>query len=117
MAQGAATADPLRLGLVTDSLGRLIGANGNATRNLYYLGPLLRARDWESTAASELRAHSLRLARHLCVARPEVLADTGAGFCRQQRQHPGNSEGAGVRGAAVLLSHAGGACAPCTRTP
>jgi uncharacterized NAD(P)/FAD-binding protein YdhS len=77
LAQGVATADPLRLGLVTDSIGRLIGANGNATRNLYYLGPLLRARDWESTAASELRGHAQRLARHLSLERPEVPAGIG----------------------------------------
>jgi hypothetical protein len=54
-----------------DSLGRLIGANGHSTRHLYYVGPLLRARDWESTAAAELRLHAQRLARHLCVVRPE----------------------------------------------
>ncbi len=77
LAQGMATPDPLRLGLVTDSLGRLIGANGNATRGLYYLGPLLRARDWESTAAAELRVHAQRLARHLAVGRPEVAVGIG----------------------------------------
>ncbi len=73
LAQGVAVADPLRLGLVTDSLGRLIGAQGEPARNLYYLGPLLRARDWESTAASELRVHALALARHLRAPRRGAL--------------------------------------------
>jgi uncharacterized NAD(P)/FAD-binding protein YdhS len=78
LAQGIATCDPLRLGLVTDHLGRLVGAHGRPTHNLYYLGPLLRARDWESTAASELRVHALQLARHLCAARPVADSDRSA---------------------------------------
>jgi uncharacterized NAD(P)/FAD-binding protein YdhS len=75
LAQGVATPDPLHLGLATDSLGRLIGAHGNAARNLYYVGPLLRARDWESTAVCELRVHVQRLARHLSSVRPEAAGE------------------------------------------
>ena len=78
LAQGVATPDPLHLGLATDSLGRLIGVSGNTTRDLYYVGPLLRARDWESTAASELRLHAVRLARHLCAARAEDFGGMAA---------------------------------------
>jgi uncharacterized NAD(P)/FAD-binding protein YdhS len=35
---------------------------------LYYIGPWLRARDWEATAVPELREHAARLARRLCTA-------------------------------------------------
>jgi uncharacterized NAD(P)/FAD-binding protein YdhS len=70
LSQGLATPDPLRLGLMTDDIGRLVSANGEVTRNLYYVGPLLRARDWESTAVAELRHQALRLARHLASIQP-----------------------------------------------
>lgn len=77
LAQGLASADPLRLGVTADHLGRLIGASGRPTPNLYYAGPLLRARDWESTAAAELRVHVQRLAEHLTAARAGVSRDIG----------------------------------------
>ncbi|HEY2808981.1 MAG TPA: FAD/NAD(P)-binding protein [Steroidobacteraceae bacterium] len=77
LAQGLVSADPLHLGLVTDSLGRLIGASGSATPNLYYAGPLLRARDWESTAAAELRVHAQRLAQHLSATHAGIAHDIG----------------------------------------
>jgi uncharacterized NAD(P)/FAD-binding protein YdhS len=89
LAQGVATPDRLHLGLATDHLGRLIGAHGNVTRDLYYVGPLLRARDWESTAVTELRVHVQRLARHLSVVRPEAAADiTTTPFTRAEAAPP-----------------------------
>jgi uncharacterized NAD(P)/FAD-binding protein YdhS len=74
LSQGQATPDPLRLGLVTDDIGRLVSANGEVTGNLYYVGPLLRARDWENTAVAELRHQALRLARHLAAMQPAPSA-------------------------------------------
>jgi uncharacterized NAD(P)/FAD-binding protein YdhS len=74
LSQGLATPDALRLGLKTDDIGRLVSANGGVTRNLYYVGPLLRARDWESTAVTELRNQALRLARHLAALHPAPSA-------------------------------------------
>jgi uncharacterized NAD(P)/FAD-binding protein YdhS len=64
-AQGLALRDPLGLGLVTDEIGALVDIAGRAASNIYYLGPMLRARFWETTAVTELRAHAARLARHL----------------------------------------------------
>jgi uncharacterized NAD(P)/FAD-binding protein YdhS len=65
LAQGMATADPLNLGLLTAEFGALVDASGSTTRNLYYIGPMLRAKYWESTAVPELRVHAEQLARHL----------------------------------------------------
>jgi len=65
LAQGVATADPLNLGLLTAEFGALVDASGNTARNLYYIGPMLRAKYWESTAVPELRLHAEQLARHL----------------------------------------------------
>jgi uncharacterized NAD(P)/FAD-binding protein YdhS len=65
IAQGVAVPDPLELGLQTGEFGALIDASGRAARNIYYIGPMLRAKYWESTAVQELRAYAEALARHL----------------------------------------------------
>lgn len=57
--------DALDLGLRTGPLGACVGADGRASDQLYYLGPMLRADHWEATAAAELRNHALRLSQHL----------------------------------------------------
>jgi uncharacterized NAD(P)/FAD-binding protein YdhS len=43
----------------------LIDAQGRASTNLFYVGPMLRADHWEATAAQELRGHAERLAGYL----------------------------------------------------
>jgi uncharacterized NAD(P)/FAD-binding protein YdhS len=58
-------ADALHLGLRTGPRGECIGADGAVSAQLFYLGPMLRASHWESTAAAELRNHAENLARHL----------------------------------------------------
>jgi uncharacterized NAD(P)/FAD-binding protein YdhS len=58
-------ADPLNVGIRTDAVGGVLNARESAISGLYYLGPLLRARHWETTAVPELREHAERLARHL----------------------------------------------------
>lgn len=63
--QGLIAGDALRLGLKTSADGACIDTFGQAADNLYYLGPLLRAEHWEATAATELRDHAIKLARHL----------------------------------------------------
>jgi uncharacterized NAD(P)/FAD-binding protein YdhS len=68
IAEGVAVADPLGLGLRTDDFGALVDTGGQTARNLFYIGPMLRPRYWETTAVQELRAHAERLAWHL--ARP-----------------------------------------------
>jgi uncharacterized NAD(P)/FAD-binding protein YdhS len=65
LARGMAVPDPLGLGLVTTELGALIDLNAKAARNLYYIGPMLRPKYWETTAVPELRAHAERLSQHL----------------------------------------------------
>jgi len=57
--------DPLGLGLVTGENYALIDASGNPSSVIYYVGPLLRASFWESTAVPELRVHAARLVEAL----------------------------------------------------
>ncbi|HLK58220.1 MAG TPA: FAD/NAD(P)-binding protein [Chthonomonadaceae bacterium] len=63
--QGVLRPDPLGLGVETDTCGALLDREGNASDLLYYVGPLLKAHYWESTAAPELRIHAARLAGEL----------------------------------------------------
>ena len=63
--QGLVTPDDLDLGLRTGPNGACVAADGVPSRDLFYLGPMLRADHWEATAAPELRTHAERLAQHL----------------------------------------------------
>jgi uncharacterized NAD(P)/FAD-binding protein YdhS len=63
--RGLLTTDALRLGVRVTQDGALIGADGNASRVIFYVGPLLKAQYWEATAVPELRVHAARLAAHL----------------------------------------------------
>ncbi|MFL5386693.1 MAG: FAD/NAD(P)-binding protein [Longimicrobiaceae bacterium] len=66
--QGLATPDEHGLGLRTAPDYALVGRRGTPSRTLFYLGPLLRADHWESTAVPELRVHAARLAARLSAA-------------------------------------------------
>lgn len=59
---GEVRADALGLGLEVDGQYRLLRRDGQPQPALYYIGPFLRARDWEATAVPELRQHAARLA-------------------------------------------------------
>ena len=63
--RGMARPDPCHVGIGVDRHGALLDANGQAAERLFYIGPLLRGRDWEATAVPELRQHAHRLALHL----------------------------------------------------
>ncbi len=63
--EGWISADALHLGLRTGPHGGCIGADGATSGQLFYLGPMLRASHWESTAAAELRNHAENLAQYL----------------------------------------------------
>ena len=76
IAQGIAVPDPLKLGLLTGEFGALVNASGRTARNLYYIGPMLRAKYWESTAVQELRVHAEALARHLSTPSSALWATT-----------------------------------------
>ena len=67
-AEGFVSEDELDLGVRTDRYGACVSAEGRLSEHLYYLGPMLRADHWESTAAPELRLHAEELARHLAQA-------------------------------------------------
>ncbi|HSW08149.1 FAD/NAD(P)-binding protein [Aquabacterium sp.] len=57
--------DPLGLGLVVDEQYAVLDRAGRPSALLSYIGPLLKARDWEATAVPELRLHARRLALQL----------------------------------------------------
>jgi uncharacterized NAD(P)/FAD-binding protein YdhS len=65
LASGLMRPDAVGLGIDLAADGRVISRAGAPVDSLYYLGPWLRARDWEATAVPELREHATRLAQHL----------------------------------------------------
>jgi uncharacterized NAD(P)/FAD-binding protein YdhS len=65
LADGLILEDDLQLGIHTGANGTCVTARESAKGRLFYLGPLLRADYWEATAATELRDHAERMARHL----------------------------------------------------
>ena len=79
IADGHVVPDALGLGIATDQHGALIDAGGRAARNLFYIGPMLRPRFWETTAVQELRVHAERLARHAAAVVESAGALTGTG--------------------------------------
>jgi uncharacterized NAD(P)/FAD-binding protein YdhS len=66
---GLVSTDPLQLGIRTARFGACLGVDGRASRQLYYLGPMLRADHLDATAAAELSAHAEQLALHLAESR------------------------------------------------
>jgi uncharacterized NAD(P)/FAD-binding protein YdhS len=65
LSSGIIRADALSLGIDVAGDGRPLSRDGAPVDRLYYLGPWLRARDWEATAVPELREHAAVLARTL----------------------------------------------------
>jgi len=65
LSSGIIRADALSLGIDVADDGRPISKQGSPVDRLYYLGPWLRARDWEATAVPELREHAAVLAHSL----------------------------------------------------
>lgn len=63
--------DALGIGVDVSDQGDLLGADGQPSSTLHYVGPLLRARDWEATAVPELRVHAQQLAARLLAAPPD----------------------------------------------
>lgn len=68
LASGLIAPDPLELGIHVAADGEVVGADGRIVKGLYYIGPWLRARDWEATAVPELREHARLLAERLAGA-------------------------------------------------
>ena len=65
LANGLARPDALGLGIDVSADGRVISGSGAPVEGLWYIGPWLRARDWEATAVPELREHAAQLAQRL----------------------------------------------------
>jgi uncharacterized NAD(P)/FAD-binding protein YdhS len=74
LGNGVIQRDDHALGVETAPDGRVIGNAGAALDGLYYLGPWLRARDWEGTAVPELRTHALTLADALIARASAAVA-------------------------------------------
>jgi uncharacterized NAD(P)/FAD-binding protein YdhS len=68
---------PLGLGFDTDRDGALVGADGRPSLSLFTLGPLLKGRDWETTAIPEIRMQTEALA--ICLARRFVTPEAHGG--------------------------------------
>ena len=68
LANGLIRCDARSLGIDVAPDGRVLARDGSPVDSLYYLGPWLRARDWEATAVPELREHAAALARRIISA-------------------------------------------------
>lgn len=75
LSRGWLLPDRWKIGAKVDTTGALIDAQGRRSPYLYYIGPLLRARDWEATAVPELRWHAKTLASTLLSASTHVLRE------------------------------------------
>ena len=76
--QGLAVIDDIGLGLETDSLGRLLQADGSPSTGLFTLGPLRKGALWETTAVPEIRVQAQTLARDLLVSIEDLRGDASA---------------------------------------
>jgi uncharacterized NAD(P)/FAD-binding protein YdhS len=65
---GIIAVDRLGLGLDVTGEGAVLDARGAASGLIFYVGPLLKARDWEATAVPELRVHAQRAAETIARA-------------------------------------------------
>ncbi len=79
LAQGLAQPDPLFLGLDVNRAGALIAAGGNASPDIYVIGPARKGSLWETIAVPELRAQASELAEHLArTLAPEIQPELEA---------------------------------------
>jgi uncharacterized NAD(P)/FAD-binding protein YdhS len=70
-ADGLLMRDGIGMGFAVSDEGAIVDGHGAPSTWLYYVGPLLQARDWEATAVPELRRHVKRLADTLQMAHRE----------------------------------------------
>lgn len=69
--RGMLTTDALCLGIRVSEDCALIDVDGNPSKVVFYVGPLLKAQNWEATAVPELRVHAAQLAERLHGSLPE----------------------------------------------
>jgi uncharacterized NAD(P)/FAD-binding protein YdhS len=65
VAEGAARADPLGIGLDVDSDCALVDASGRASERIFAVGPMSQAAFWESIAVPDIRLQAASLAQRL----------------------------------------------------
>jgi uncharacterized NAD(P)/FAD-binding protein YdhS len=65
LAEGLLAQDLLRTGLMSDTQGSALGADGRPVPGLYVLGGARRATEWEATAMHEVSGQAERLAERL----------------------------------------------------
>ncbi|WP_213876518.1 FAD/NAD(P)-binding protein [Pseudomonas sp. dw_358] len=70
LAAGTIAVDELELGLRVAGDGAIINAHGERLPWISYVGPMLKAANWEATAVPELRHHARALAIRLSAAPP-----------------------------------------------
>jgi len=63
--EGYLQQDPAKLGFEVNDDYQVINCQGRPAENLFYIGPMLKARYWEAIAVPELRVHARRLAEIL----------------------------------------------------
>ncbi|HEV7929689.1 MAG TPA: FAD/NAD(P)-binding protein [Nitrosospira sp.] len=63
--EGYLQQDATRIGVEVNDDFRIIDRQGLPAENLFYIGPMLKARFWEAIAVPELRVHARRLAELL----------------------------------------------------
>jgi uncharacterized NAD(P)/FAD-binding protein YdhS len=65
VATGIATADPARLGIVSDEWGRVVSPSGAPSERVFGIGAVRRASSWETTAMPDITRHALALAERI----------------------------------------------------
>jgi uncharacterized NAD(P)/FAD-binding protein YdhS len=73
---GVAKLDTLQIGIETAKGGSLISALGEASDCIYIIGPVRKARLWETTAVAEIREQARDVASRL-LDNQNVLAQSG----------------------------------------
>jgi uncharacterized NAD(P)/FAD-binding protein YdhS len=76
-----ASADPLSLGLESNSEGNVLDVRGDTTPNLFVVGTLRKPNLWESTAVPELRVQAGNVAESILTQfSPELSANVGSSW-------------------------------------
>lgn len=70
LATGLVSSDELDMGIQVDGDFAAIGSNGEPSRRVYAIGPLLKGSLWETTAVPELRGQAMRVAEVLLEREP-----------------------------------------------
>jgi len=82
LAQGAAGADPLGLGLHVDEASKVLNAAGAPTQGLFAMGALTQGQFFEITALAEIRAQAERVAA--LIGAEAVTQEIFKGYGRRQ---------------------------------